>query len=260
MSSILNDYDRYVLDGLDVSKLVLDGTQIWPPAGAPPPPPPPPPGSSYLDEVMADDPNFYFRLDDTSNAAVDSSGNSRTGIVAGSLTVQQPPLITVGKSMTFDGSDDISLSTVTADNTPARTYEVWISTTTNTGTRTIIGRDQSASLKKEVVQVVSGLLRVLHWRSDGAQDTFTTAVNVADGTPHHVVVVFNGATSGTVQIYVDGTQVFSGTYTSSHASTPAFQVGASRSSNRWIGVLDEVAFYPTALTSARIAAHYAAGT
>jgi hypothetical protein len=85
----------------------------------------------------------------------------------------------------------------------------------------------------------------------------TTAVPT-DGLWHYFVVVLGG---GVIKLYVDGTQRTSDATTFTGA-TRAIELGNSPTwaGTGLIGWLDEVALYPTALTAAQIAAHYAAAT
>lgn len=248
MSPIAGTANAYRLGTSVVDKLRLGATLVWP-------------VTSYSSEVLADSPRWYLKLDEAASTAVDSSGNSRNGTVTGSLTHTQTPLITAGKSMTFDVNDQIDITKIAADDTANRTYEAWFSTTYVTARTVVMSRNTSSSVKLEDITVeTTGIMNVRHWTPTGAQDTFNTAVNVADGNAHHVVVIMSGSTSGTCVVYLDNVKVVDSTYASNSANLPNFQIGAARSANRWIGKLDEVAYYSTALSAARVAAHYAART
>ena len=87
-----------------------------------------------------------------------------------------------------------------------------------------------------------------------------------DGNWHHLVAVVNGSA---VTLYVDGASSASGTIsgTINAGTTTAnpnwFSIAADNSGSPvndllLTGSLDEVAFYPTALSAARVAAHYSA--
>ena len=81
---------------------------------------------------------------------------------------------------------------------------------------------------------------------------------VTANTWQHVVVTRTAA-SKTIRFYVNGVAKGSGTYvTAPTSSTKVVSIGRSSSANQYVnGLLDEVALYPTALTAAQIATHYA---
>lgn len=220
---------------------------------------------TYAAEVLADSPAWYLRLGEASGStAVDSSGNSRPGTVAGTMTMGVAGAL-AGDSdtaYTFDGSTaKITVPDTAGDDSTGRTYEAWIKTTANT--RTIMCRDISGSSKAFRLDVASNKVRYLHFDSAGSAQYLSGATSVNDGAWHHVVVTVTNATSNaTATIYVDGASDGSITFASSDTvDTGAdFTIGVARTSQWWSGSMDEVAYYRTALSAARVAAHHAAGT
>lgn len=97
---------------------------------------------------------------------------------------------------------------------------------------------------------------------DSGVGTINSAAAIVDGGWHHLAVTVTGS-GGTATMYVDGASV--GTKTAgSGASITTLTVGesanpATYSPFRFQGRVGDVALYPAALSSARVAAHAAAG-
>lgn len=90
-------------------------------------------------------------------------------------------------------------------------------------------------------------------------DTATTLTSVADGAWHHAVLTKN---SSAVTLYVDGALAATTPIvgTTNYGSTPSVMIGRDYSGATYFnGAIDDVAIYPSALTSTQVAAHRAAG-
>lgn len=78
---------------------------------------------------------------------------------------------------------------------------------------------------------------------------------------YHIVVTRGAASSNQPRVYINGALVTSiGDATAPLAPVTSAALGRDEATNnrRWAGTLDEAAMYTTALSAARIAAHYAA--
>ena len=93
----------------------------------------------------------------------------------------------------------------------------------------------------------------------------TGAVNIASSTNaitdqswHHVVATKNGAET---RIYVDGVdRTAAATNSTLTSNATALNIGRATTGSAYSGAdIDEVAVYPTALSAARVLAHYQAG-
>jgi Concanavalin A-like lectin/glucanases superfamily len=81
---------------------------------------------------------------------------------------------------------------------------------------------------------------------------------VDDGAWHHVVVAVDRDTG--ITVYVDGlSRATTGPSTGSVSNAVAFQVGRVSNFSVYKGDVDELALYPSLLSSARVQAHYGAG-
>lgn len=222
---------------------------------------------TYESEVLADNPVIYWRLGESSGSiAVDDSGNGNDGTYANSPTLGQPSLLVSDPANTAVGFTGSAIADC-PDSTDLTefTVECWHQTSVvGAGVRHLAERyldaagsgGQIFALLNEngaplgVVSTTSGV---------GFVDS-PTAVN--DGEAHHLVITFvAGGGANNFKLYIDGvldTQA-------SHLGTLATSDVPFRAGNDWqeafpaTGVLDEVAYYATALSPARILAHYNAG-
>lgn len=214
---------------------------------------------AYPDEILADSPVAYWRMHDTSGLIQDSSGNgnhateSDTGGIAyqaaGPLTGQTSYSIEVNDAW-FTGPDHNSL-----DVGDVFTIECWFK--------------QSDPLAYDQLRVIfskrNGGPSLAIEAGDGIMlgkadinFVYVSDDNFADITTWwHVAWTKNGTTR---QFYVNGqpaTSTVANELTMVN-STGLWWIGNEADVNPFFGWLSEIAFYNTALSSARIAAHYAA--
>lgn len=226
---------------------------------------------TYAAEVLADSPLAYWKLDETSGTtAADSSGNSLAGTYSGGYTLNQPPLGTgTGASVTFNGSGQVAAGTPSAlaitGNLTLEAIAQVFSWPSSGGFAVIVskGFDGTAQGYSLGIRNIGGT-NYLEAGTYLAAGDINTAVQVVItwtlGTPHHIVSTFNGSAW---KLYVDGSEVASLTTTQGPRSTSsqvlvAAFANSGTSARYWIGELDEVAIYGTALSGARITAHASA--
>jgi PKD repeat protein len=224
------------------------------------------PTDPYGAAVVAADPDLFWRLDDAagSTTAADSGfynnpGTRRTGVSFGATGIGLTGV--TDTAATFNGGSSGSISAnKTAVNPAAVTEAAWIKTTTNSGGM-IIGMGKSASslsttTDHQVYMLNNGRIA---FSVNGITATTTQAYN--DGNWHQVVAT---QSSSGLQLYVDGTPRAGAAASSSKSLTGYWRVGGDNlsglankpSSNFFAGTVDEVAVYPTALTSDVIANQY----
>jgi len=219
---------------------------------------------SYSSEILADSPAGYWNLDDLTGSSVlaDSSGNALDASLVGTYTLQSPTLLDkdslYGVDFTNARGTTASSALLKASGANEATWEAWVKTT-STGIRAIIGSD-NATTRFFQFRLNSGKVEIVLFNGASAT-TKTTTATVNDGNRHHIAVVCDGTQ---VQFYIDGqpsgsSQAFTWTAnTSNHAFALANQlIGVTASP--FVGTLDEIAFYPSALSASRILAHYNAG-
>ena len=231
--------------------------------------------ASYASVVLADSPTSYWKFNETSGStANDYSGNSNTGTYytpSTGFTFGQPSLIgNSDTSVFFPGTGTTSGATVYTNyqvNTPNTfTLEAWFNTTTTTGGKILgMGNYQngiSNGYDRHVYMTNSGGL--IFGVNPSPVVTITASGPYNDGTNHHVVATLspNG-----MFLYVDGALISSNaSITSGQSLLGYWRVGGDNIQN-WpnpptnyffSGNLEHVAIYPTALSLARVQAHYQA--
>lgn len=239
------------------------------------------PADLYADEVLADSPRLWYRMDETSGRRLlDSSGNERHAYTQTDMsTVTADGLLpcSTNGGITLDSVQwdaRIPKEHLAFDYDPC-TIEFWFRAN-KPPSAGVFGYICSAASEGGIYPniyltyedpglSVGGL--VTFGLIDGvALRLVAGSTSITDGLPHHVVFTRSGSTR---KVYIDGVDV-----TRSPFSTGSFTstVGASLDLNvnydsgnyeKWEGAqspqLDEFAIYDTAISSTRVAAHYQAG-
>lgn len=213
---------------------------------------------AYRDTVLTDTPRQYYEME--SSTGTDSGFDNRTATLNGATADVAGIAGTDGWS--FDGVNDYASTTLTTLSN-AFSFEAWVKTNVagSTDTHTVIRRDGTDIVLLRVrgssIGVNPGQAEVY---IDGTTLLSTSSYRVDDGNWHHIVYTQSG---NAAKLYIDGTQRATATTTQ---STFNFGVGgttyigsAAGTSEFYKGVLDEVAVYNTALSAARVTAHYNAG-
>ncbi|MFI2208687.1 LamG domain-containing protein [Streptomyces sp. NPDC020141] len=214
---------------------------------------------AYADEVTADSPLFYWKLDETSGTTIANSGSvggsglSHSGVTLGLTGISGA---IGGNAASFNGTANAYIEQSSVAATPfdkTNTFEFWVKTTdTNCNIIGFSGTPYWYSF-------INGSGQINFTWGDGSALSMTSTAAINNGAWHHVAAVIDG-TGGTHTLYVDGVSVRTVTTSPlTFSTTGNIQIGDSRSANAPIGTIDEVAIYPTALSSGRISAHYAAG-
>jgi len=228
---------------------------------------------AYTAQILTDNPRFYYRLDEASGStAADSSGNARPGTYFAIGQYRQAGALPgdPGYSVALAGSNARLLceaaTAVAAQST--FTLELWFKTSSTTGGK-LIGFNSttgSASLTydRHIFMRTDGRLVYGGWVGG---NSLTTSASYNDNKWHYLVVTAtpHGSQQQDFAIYVDAALVGSGnTRISSYngwwqVGFGPLPVGSGYPLNaNFIGNIDNVAVYTTALSSARISAHYAA--
>ena len=230
------------------------------------------PVSVYALEVKADSPRSWWRLGESSGTvASDSSGNgfpltyeegatfnSRGGLIEGDSD----------NSIEFTGSQGV-VGSAAGITSAAYSVEFWINMPSVGGP--LHTDDTSDDIYRQTFTGGAVTVEVAHrsqpnpggilFTNNGVQVYTTTRVD--DEATHHVVAVREAGNN--LRVYIDG--VDRTVATAAASGTPVVGSVALARNNRspvgtnaLIGTLDEVAVYNSELSSARIAAHYNAGT
>ena len=230
--------------------------------------------ASYPAEVLADAPRGYWRLGETSGTtAADLSGNNLPGTYQNGTILGVPGAIPDGNpAARFDGLDDrVNMADPASGaldfGTGDFTVEAWVRTGANG--EQIIASKQIGTAGVPYWQVTvtddfghAGSVRAKLYDGTVTRQVYGPPVHVDDGAWHHLAVVFARASG--ITIYVDKIFVSqtAGAMAGDVSNTANFLVGGRTISSypSWSGDIDEAAVYPSALTQARLAAHYDAVT
>jgi len=219
---------------------------------------------------VSDKPTGYWRLGEASGTtAADSSGNAKTATYAGGPTLGQPDALALdtNTAAAFPGASLMQLPP-TVVSTDTFTMEAWVKPTgtitlndpsdTNTagtsGQRWLFFPTQGGNDAGAGVSVGTNGISVYEHGNGylAARATYAASLGTAW---HHVAVTY---TNRVATIYLDGQPVDASTTSPRPHVTSSLAVGTGTYGD-YEGHIDEVAVYSTALDTARIAGHYAAG-
>lgn len=228
--------------------------------------------ASYDAQVAEDSPAAWWRLDEGTGATVvlDDTGNGFNG-TATAVTFQQPQAVDSVPSAGFNGTSSRVVTTYTAPAFTAFSAEVWVNlngvTPSGTTDQILGGGNTGNSGAADQFDSFNIFLN---------DTTLAPMVNIGNGTASksfslgpalpatgwtHLAVTWDGTT---VTCYRNGatasTTPFAGPMA---AGTNPVAIGASLGAspgNWYSGLISEAAIYATALTSARVLAHYKAQT
>jgi len=238
-------------------------------------------GSDYQSLVLSHNPLRYYRFEEASTTqnADDIGSNDADGNYRGDVTLNQPSAFAgLGNAAYFSSSDiitfveDVSFSSAaTSADVQAGTaglnledgpftIEAWVARGENFGTFF----DESTSEFRAIVdnQTPSGNGVTLGMLDDailfGGDTDLLVAFDSNLGEFYHVVVVSDGLGNGSV--YVNGMLVDSGAYALGNGGA-SFLIGNAGNDldTQFVGLIDEVAIYGTALTTLDILSHYENG-
>lgn len=214
--------------------------------------------SAYSDAVLADGPWMYYRLAEANGATVmvDSSGNGRNGTYAGSTL--PTPAASLNALDASDGARKFGPSSgyaTTASGTlPSPRYmtvEFFTKTTGSYGS--FVNQDSATGSQRAwKIDLSGGSLYVYN----PYYNYHVYGPILADGVPHHVVVVF---ANGTVDMWVDGIKKGTANLSTFRSSVAGLHIGIGGNLAGQIdATMDDVAIYDRVLAPERIQAHYAA--
>lgn len=218
--------------------------------------------SPYAQAVLADGAMAYYRLGEPSgNTIFDSTPNARNGTTT-NIGHGATGLI-VGDSdaaSSFNGTNQSAqvASASWMDVGTAFTIEALIKTSA-VGFREIAARFASTTSRcwEFRIDSTAGALNFIRVINGGAATSVVGVTSVRDGNPKHVVATYDGSN---VRLYAQGALDKTGACTGSLnavTTSPKMGIGERNSDQFFSGVIDEVALYPTVLTGAQIANHFA---
>lgn len=199
----------------------------------------------------------YYRLDDTTTTARDSSTSAIDGSYVAPYTQSQPGLIVDPDSCTLFTNGYVTLPTTgLPTGNAAFTLLAWFKTSV-TGVVQIIcelgtnANDEAAHLWINSTNAIACGL----W---GAAHDLISTTTVTDGNPHQAAMTWDGTNA---LLYLDGVQIASSATLGPAALTyGTATIGINHLNiTPFQGSLDEVQIYSTTLTAAQISANYMTG-
>jgi hypothetical protein len=218
--------------------------------------------SPYARAVLQDHPVGYWRLGEhAGSAARDLSGNALDGSYVGGVTLGQPGAIAddPDTAIALDGTTGFvrvpTTPLIDAIATSVASVDAWVKGGLNGAQEVFSSWDGASS----GFQLIYNTGTAGAWSGNGIVHS---SVVVSDANWHYLAVVWDG---GDAAVYVDGVETGSGASMFSPTSKDnqlGTQCGGADSTDCSLyrpGDIDEVAVYPTALSAARIMAHYMIG-
>lgn len=218
--------------------------------------------ASYAEAVLADDPAFYWRFEETGGSLVDDSGpQGDDGTLTGG---NQDVAGAEGSGVALSG-DQHAFESATRSNPLPYSMELWFRSTSGSGGK-LMGfgnatTGTSSQYDRHVYMTNSG--RLVFGAYTGSAQTVSSTASYNDGSWHHVVATHG---SGGMTLYVDGVQVAQNGVGSAESYTGRFRVGGDNL-NSWPdqpsargldAVVDEAALYTRVLPEAAVLAHHEA--
>ena len=226
--------------------------------------------SSYGARVLGDSPVAFWRLDDkTGRLAADSSGHDNTGLYLGAPGLGAPPMLADSDaSVQFDGRDDgINFpDAASLSSSKAISVEAWVSAdavpTSSISVWQLISKWDTALLYVQGGKSPKFVFALYEAASSSFGSVVMSTTTVVASTVYHLVGTYDGSK---LRLYVNGE--LEGTIARRGSLNDSALGGAIAAegwgdlpSPRFQGRLSEIAIYTTALTQAKVRAHFRAGT
>ncbi|HTR75018.1 MAG TPA: LamG-like jellyroll fold domain-containing protein, partial [Solirubrobacterales bacterium] len=206
----------------------------------------------YADVVRSDDPIAYYRLGDTGDTMADSSGNGHDGTYKNDT--ESGPVGISGDgdhARLFKGEGGYGYVDGITAPTDESSLEAWVHPFDGRD-EAIVGHGDAGEL-----DIIGG-----HFSYRRMETTLTAQIGPGGhcvaptpGVWTHVVGTWDGVT---MRIYVDGELCGEVESTRRPSSSSTFYVGFGQLAPWFYGAIDEVAYYPTALSAERVHEHYIA--
>jgi hypothetical protein len=240
-----------------------------------------PVAARYHQQILADSPVMYYRLNEVIGTTAFNSGSTgiaggATGIAGtynGTYTLNQAGFTSGGGSVLFSGTSASCVNTSITTGYTTLSIEFFFNAD---GSNTqpmqfIVGKtiyDPQTASDFPVAVVWDGSINKLRFRLSTGNDLTVDAEVLSNvltpGQDYHVVATYSAG--GTAALWVNGVSqgsVSTATITINSNTVP-WRIGAAQEAGVGVGVsafkgrIGEVAIYNTVLSSTRIAAHYAA--
>lgn len=196
----------------------------------------------------------WWKFNESSGNALDSSGNGYTGTLVSSPTRTDD--CKKQKCLSFDGSNYVDMGNV-LNLTSAITISVWLNASSWAGAwPMIVAKDVNVAYLLMQDDDMAGTKMGLRIGGAGSANTAEGATDLNTNQWYLVTGTYDGTT---INLYINGvldaTKARAGTIPTSAAS---LQVAAGNTANKFVGRLDDVRIYNRALNAGEVADLYKA--
>jgi len=237
----------------------------------------PAPSYPYAQQVLADQPLGYWRLDESNGTVTHDYVGNDNGVYTPKVLLGQAGdgLVDTHKAATFGTllssnscATNLSVDFATTGNATF-SVEAWVKAGTQTTDAGIITKGYGSGGEQFNLDCGAGNHDFRFFVRDVTGNTYLVNSSVAPGSVwHHLVGVCDEA-NGYVYLYIDGTnsgQAAVGPYVGLLSSPMAMSIGSRQASvapvnnNQLVGTMEEVAVYGYALSATQIEDHFKAAT
>lgn len=212
---------------------------------------------SLVSEIAADSPTHWWHMDSVAGGVIADAGNG-TAVdltVTGTL-ISAPGIADETGAQTFDGSNyatGTGTGSMPSGATPF-TIGIFHKPSNISGSHTLIGFGSASTRQAAGIKLSGANYTAVTWGDDLVPNTI-----VALGEKSHLVMTYDGAT--TIKLYRNGvligTRALGGTLNVTASAPYVGRLGIGTLGEGYVGDLDEIYIITgTALSAARIAAHY----
>jgi hypothetical protein len=217
-----------------------------------------PPSLTFQQEVLADGPLRFYRLNDTSGtSALDISGNAQHGTYVNGVTLNQAGPRDKSAAFSRASSQYVSIPTSgLPSGSSAYTIAGFFKTTVIDANQGFVGFGQASDQQSNVIRLTGGGGINNYWFSN---DYTSPNSSFPNATWAHVACTCVGGATNTRTIFVNGVAVGSGGGGGTHNTVfGQAQIGHGLNAEFLDGNAAEIAIFNTAISAARIAAWVAA--
>jgi hypothetical protein len=222
------------------------------------------PADYYSSDILADHPLAYYRLGESSGTtAADASGNSLNATYTGGVQLGNPGVLPFDPNTAaqLDGSSGyVQLPSGFADFTKGFTAELWVYPTTTASNQIFFDLGNGLSSYDNILLSREGTSNNLLFQTYSSYfpGPVVRAINAIEPNKWQLITVTMDGL-GNVSLYKNGVLLGTGsTSTPRNVTRTINYLGKATFGNPpYAGGLDEVAFYPNALSAARVQDHYA---
>lgn len=217
----------------------------------------------YEQTVLNDNPSIYLRLgrdDIGGTVAHDRSSGGNNGTYVGGVTLNQSGALTgdPDTAALFDGSTGYVNTGLTTNPATAAagggiTVELWAKPASVAASRGVLSQQDGGGTGRTWLQIAAGAPT---WQTNAGGSITDSGVTAVVGRSDHLVITVLGTT---LSFYVNGALATSSTRTIDSA-VGSWLIATNKLLSSFFNVtVDEFALYPSALSAARVLAHYQAG-